>query len=618
MTAQGPPQPTAVERPAVRVRTRIRARLAPALWLAAGLGLLLIASYHAVDKMHRLIPGLLSLLGLAALAFWTFSQGQVNFSSISGLFNAIILAGAVAVAFAALAAPELDGRHHGNFVFLVLSLLLLTSAKSLLLFFVGWELMTWSSYLLITQGRRAAKASYIYILFSTGAGLLVLAGFMVAISGGVNDISALSSLSGTKALLVWALLVLGFATKVAAWGLHIWAPEAYTEAPDSFTAFLSGVISKMPVFALFAIVARLAVSDKTLLFGHINPMHLLAWIGALGAFSMSLWAVFQDDVKKMFAYSSLGQLGYIIVGFALMTPLGWNAALFHSVHHFLFKGLLFLVVAGVVRRTGTRKLHEMGGLIKNMPLAFISMLIGIIALSGVPPLAGFTGKWLIYQAVLDKGWLLLTAFLMFSSLVAFLYLYRSIHGIFLGQRKRVHKDIKPPSMAYGVAQLGLIGGIMLLSVFPNILLAPMQGFITARFGASSIDFSTAALVAGKAGHFNALTMMILVGVLFAYALLLLLIVNPKAKRVKQLDVVSSAELPPRPEEFHFVADMFKPYERAWAPILKTWGTQLWTGIAEWAAAIADALRRVYTGDAQTYLLYPIILIVILVAVGVGR
>ena len=590
----------------------------PVLWLGAGLGLLLLASYQLQDKLPKIVPALISLAGLSALAAWAWQQGMVQLDSVSGIFSVIILLGALLIALVALAAPELDGRHHANFVFLVLALLLITGAKSLLLFFIGWELMTWTSYLLITHGKRAGRASYLYILFSTGAGLLVLAGLLVAVSAGVDSIAGLNQLAGTKALVVWSLLVLGFATKVAAWGLHIWAPAAYSEAPDSFTAFLSSVISKMPVFGLVALVARIGLGHDALFFHVIDPYHLLAWIGALGAFSMSLWAVFQDDVKKMFAYSSLGQLGYIIVGFALMTPLGWNAALFHSVHHFLFKALLFLVIAGVIRRVGTRNFHEMGGLIENMPRSYIGMLIGIITLSGVSPLAGFIGKWLIYQAVLDKGWLLLTAFLMFSSLVAFLYLYRSIHGIFLGQRKKIHRQVKEAPLPYGLAQVVLMGLIMAISIFPNLVLAPMQGLIRAQFGASSLDFSTATLLAGKAGHFNALAMMVIVGVLFAYALVVLLIANPKAKRVKQLDVVSSAELPPNPEEFHFVADMFRPYERAFCPVLGHWGVKLWDGIAEWAAALANGLRRIYTGDAQTYLLYPIILIVILVASGVGR
>ena len=117
-----------------------------------------------------------------------------------------------------------------------------------------------------------------------------------------------------------------------------------------------------------------------------------------------MMAVCQDDVKRMLAYSSMSQLGYIVAAIALLSHLGWVTALYLVANHLMVKGILFLVAAAVFLRIGTRTLADLGGLASTMPFTFAAALVAIIAMSGLPPLAGFGGKWLLLSAMMEKGW----------------------------------------------------------------------------------------------------------------------------------------------------------------------------------------------------------------------
>ncbi len=605
----------------------------PELLPAAGL---LVAGIVIV--LLRGLPWrVLGVLSLAAIAVTATTVLRVSspIHPLAGLFLGLILTGAMLLALGALAFREGGRNYWGIFAILTAALVLVVqsvsipAAQSLLLFFFAWEVMTWASWLLMGEGRRSADAGYVYMLFSGAAGMLILGGLMVAEGGAPDAVLKIAALQGTQAVFAWVLIVAGVAIKLGSWGVHIWAREAYAESPDTFTPFLSAVVSKAPIFVLLVLVAGVNVGVVDTALGAIDPMHLLAWVGALTAFSMALLAAIQEDAKRLLAYSSVGQVAYIVVGFALMSPLGWSAAVYLAVNHFLFKALLFLAVAGVIYRTGTHTFHELGGLIKKMPFSFVSVLIGIIAVSGVPPLSGFIGKWLIYEAAVERGWLLLTGVLMFGTMIAFLYLYRLIHSIFLGQLKTAHRTVREigwPSLA---VQGTLIALIMVLSVYPQILLEPVAAmfgpdgaaFTAAGFARpdfvseAALGFEPGGVITSPMGYANPTLVMIIVGVLFALLLVTLLLVAPRPKWVRQMDMVYAAEVPPPPEEAHYAYGMFRPYERAFAPVLAPRFTRFWDGAAETLGAVTDAGRRFYTGNAQTYLLYAVAMIVILAAVA---
>jgi NADH:ubiquinone oxidoreductase subunit 5 (subunit L)/multisubunit Na+/H+ antiporter MnhA subunit len=301
----------------------------------------------------------------------------------------------------------------------------------------------------------------------------------------------------------------------------------------------------------------------------------------------------------------------VVVGLAMLTPLGWSAALYHTVNHLLIKMLLFLAIAGVIHRTGTSEMHRMGGLIKKMPASYISVLIGIIALSGVPPLSGFAGKWLVYSALVEKGWYFIAGVTMFASVVAFLYLFRLIHNIFLGQLKPEHREVREAPLPLMIAQGVLVAAIMGLSMFPEALLRIVAVMIYPLFGASGgVVFLEDGSLAAGLGYLNAFGVMSMVMGLFAIFFAFILFVGPRTKKVRQLDIVYSAELPPPPEEIHYSYDFYRPYKRAFAPLLAVSVERGWKRVAAAVERAADAGRRYYTGDAQVYLVYAVALLVI--------
>jgi len=295
-----------------------------------------------------------------------------NLEGINHLFSYLLIGGGVLVSFAVMYRNAIDRNHRRKGFYplltvLLLSLATLLRAQTSLEFFFSWELMTLSSYLLVTLGRNGVKPALTYLLFSLASAYFILAGFAVAYSATGSLLLANLGSSGDAMAIIFSLLAVGFLIKMGGFGAHIWLPDTYAEADDDFTAILSSVVSKAGVFGLIIIAAHLGVSSDI----GLNPAYILGWIGILTATFGALMAAFQEDIKRLVAYSSMGQLGYIVTGVALMSHLGWVSAMYITVNHFLFKGILFLSIAGVVLRTNERLMYKMGGLIKNMPLRWV-------------------------------------------------------------------------------------------------------------------------------------------------------------------------------------------------------------------------------------------------------
>lgn len=561
------------------------------------------AALFVLDGLPGRLKSLLMLAGVAAGGTWLAGDLQ----GLNRIFAMILVGGGVIIAIATLYRSEARRGFYPLLTALLLSLAALLTARTSLEFFFSWEVMTLSSYLLVTLGREAIKPALLYLLFSLGSAFLILAGFGVAFAAtGSIELGALGSAGDARAL-VFSLLGLGFAIKTGAFGLHIWLPGAYAEADDDTTAILSAVMSKASIFGLVIVAGHLGVRAGI----GLDPAYVLGWIGMLTATFGALMAVFQEDLKRLLAYSSMGQLGYIVAGVALMSHLGWVAALYMTVNHFLFKGVLFLVAAGVIYRTGTRLMYRMGGLIKNMPVTFVAAMIAIIAMSGVPPLSGFGGKWLLFNAMMDKGWYWLAAIGFFSSAVAFLYMFRLLQTVFLGQRKLEHKDLREAPAILLAPQVILLVGIMVLSAYPKLLLDPLSAAI-APYVPGALVWDGLALQS-HLGHWNAPMIMIIVGGVWAVPLVLLLLISLtlKIQPVKQFNIVYAAERPHRPEDTHYAYRFFAHYERAIGFLVKPHATAFWSAVSEWSHTLAASMRVFYTGNAQTYAFFILVYFVAL-------
>jgi len=565
-------------------------------------GVLFLLERLLPDHLPSRLVGLLALAILGAFTYLLLPQ----LSGLAWLFGLIFLPGGLLMIFATLYHGGTRPGFYPLVTVMLMALGLLLGTRTSLGFFYAWELMTLSSYLLITFGRESARPAFSYVLFSLGSAYLILAG--LALGYGASGSPLLEGLQQTGALgpVIFALLALGFIIKTGGLGFHVWLPGAYTEAEDDFTAIISSIVSKAGIFGF--LVAAIRLGDQAV--GGVDIAYLVCWLGLLTAVAGALMAVLQEDVKRLLAYSSMGQVGYIVAGVAMMSHLGWVTAVYLSVNHFLYKGLLFLAVAGVVLRTGTRAMYQMGGMIGRMPVTFFCALIAIIAVSGVPPLTGFGGKWLLYNGLIEKHWYLQAGLAFFSSALACLYMFRLLHSIFLGQPKLKHKDVKEAPWWLLLPQLVLAGVILVFSLFPQYLVQPISKAVE-PYHATTLNWAGNQVTTAM-GHWNGFLIMMIVGAVFLLPLIWMLLSRTRVQRVKQFNIVYAAEHPDRPETTHFAYNFYPYIEKSLGRLVRPRAIRFWNALAEWTHSLAAAVRSVYTGQAQTYVQFIVIYLVALV------
>jgi len=540
-------------------------------------------------------PGWLkALLSIAAVAVFAFLAHD-RLDGLRLFFALMLLGGGAMYSFAAMYKGGARRGLHPLLTATTLAFGGILVAKSSVALFFAWETMTVASWLLVLRGKKGEKAALRYIAFGLGGAFLLMTGLLVGGPEGAAGAAPLALL----------LILSGLLVKAGALGVHIWLPGAYAEADDEVSGFLSSSLSKASIFVFAAAI---------LAFGGALPLapwswRLLGWLGLATALFGALYAVYQEDIKLTLAWSSMSQIGYIILALAVMNEAGWTTALYLALNHFLYKSMLFLAVAGVVLRVGTRNMYEMGGLIKKMPISFLSVLMAIIALSGVPPLSGFGGKWLLYSALLEKGWYLEAAVAFFSSAVAFLYLFRLIHTIFLGQPKLAHRDIREAPLVLLIPQVVLMLVLFAVSTFPRLMLDPIMKISGASF--SPIFGIRGTAMTSPLGYWDGTLSMIVTGVVFVLCLVWMLVNLHNPQSVKQFNIVFAAERPLRPNTTHYAWAFFEPYRDALGFLTRSRAERFWATFGTGINGLGGALRRLYTGNGQTYALHVVIYVVAL-------
>lgn len=443
------------------------------------------------------------------------------------------------------------------------------------------------------------------MLFSFGGALLILGGF--ALSNAITSLFSFDALVVTSSLspLIFIMLTIGFLTKTAAIGLHIWLPGAHSEAEADVSPMVSGILLKAGVFGLMLLFMRMG---HQYIYG-VDLMWILSWVGVITAIGGNLLASMQEDMKRLLAYSSVGQLGYILFGLSLMSHLGWLLAISGSIMHFMYKTMLFQAIGGVYSRTHDRKMYRMGGLIFRMPMTFIVVLIGIIALSGVPPLAGFSGKWLSFNAILEKQYYLQGAAMVLAGAIAFLYLFRIIHAPFLGQLKDHLRKVKEASFWILLPQYIIIILIMAFSAIPGLLLERIGKMLNTIFPTGGLQWVESVIPFGARtaispyGYWNGTYVMIISMGIFAILLLFQLLIQRRNKKVGQFNIVYSAERPSTPETTHHAYNFYAHYNKAIGFLVYPLATKFWNWVSETVHDIAHHIRMIYNGNAQTYLIH---------------
>ncbi|MBF0250833.1 MAG: NADH-quinone oxidoreductase subunit F [Alphaproteobacteria bacterium] len=577
--------------------------------LLHSMALLFALGFVVLDGLPAWVKNTVAIAGMSAFFYVSYP----GYDPLQLIFASIILLGGAAIF---VAGYHERGRRLGFYpsaMLMYAGLAMLIVADTTFQFFAAWEVLTVGSYFLILRGKESEPHALSYIVFSLGGAFALMAGFALA-SGGVSEfaIQGLSDVAAEAAPWVFVLLAVGFMTKTAAIGLHIWLPGAHAEAETDVSPMVSGILLKAGLFGLFTLLMTMG---KTQMYG-VELTHVLMWIGAISALLGNLMAVFQEDAKRLLAYSSIGQMGYALFGLAMMNHLGWLMALMFVINHYVYKSMLFLSVGGVAKRTGTKLMYRMGGLITLMPLSFVAVLIGIIAMSGVPPLSGFGGRWIFYNAIMTAEYKLPILIIFLSGPIAFLYLFRLIHTIFLGQLKDEHRRITEAPFWIVVPQMLFVAFLLGFAVVPGLALRHVDAYIAQFFvgGGLSWDGLT---ITSPFGYWSPVSIMIVTGAIFAVLLAWLVFLNHKAQKVKQFNIVFAAERPHRPETTHFAWNFYAPYRKAFGFLLKPYATWFWDGVAGAFHGVAETARRFYTGDGQVYAFHMLgfVLVVYLIAMG---
>ena len=576
---------------------------------------------HAIPLLFALLflpldwlpAKLKNMLAISGLVGW-FYLNYPNYDALQLIFAAVMLPGGAIILLASFQTQQRRVGFYPAAMLMFAGLAMLIEAKTSFAFFAAWELLTVGSYFLILRGKHSEPHALSYIVFSLGGAFLMLAGFALAAQG-VPDfkIAALAQVAEPFAPWVFALLAIGFMTKTAAVGVHIWLPGAHAEAETDVSPLVSGILLKAGLFGLFVLLMTMG---KQQLYG-VELTHVLLWIGAISALVGNLLAIFQEDAKRLLAYSSIGQMGYALFGLALMNPLGWLMALMFVINHYIYKSMLFLSVGGVAKRTGTREMYRMGGLMTLMPLSFIATLIGIIAVSGVPPLSGFGGRWIFYNAIMTAEYRLPLVIIFLAGPIAFLYLFRLIHTIFLGQLKDELRTVKEAPFWIILPQMIFVGALLVFALVPGMALQHVDAYLAPFLGGQSGLNWAGLTITSEFGYWSPVSIMLIIGVIFATLFAWLLFVNRRAQPVKQFNIVFAGERPHRPETTHFAWNFFAPYRKALGFLTQPLVTRFWEGISELLHSAADILRRMYTGNGQTYAIHLLAFVIIVYLLWMG-
>ncbi len=520
--------------------------------------------------------------------FGTFlgQQLTLSWSSASYYFSAVSLMVIVAVMLFAI--KWLDSQKYPAAFNMFLLMMTAGSlgvfmAADLITLYIFWEIAVLSSMLIVPMGKKEARrAAIIYAVMSAaGTYMYLYATFMVLSRYGTVNIQQiaqrmiLDSSTGFKVAVFLLLAAAGIA-KSGIFPLHTWLRIAHGNAPDAFSAVLSGQLVKLGSYVLMIVLAAIpslrVFSSLELYSGIPAPNYFLIALGAASIVIGTLMAIKQDDMKMLIAFSSVANGGYILVGMATMDALGFEGGVMHVFNHALAAAVIFMAFASVVYRTHTTKISEMGGLIHKMPITFLSYLFAIISLAGIPPMSGFISKWMIYQALVRKG-MFITAFVaFFGSIGSFLYTFRPLAGVFLGQLPKKYKDVKEVPAVMWIPMIVLVLISLIVGIWPFPVLQPIEQ-MRADFGIAPtrvIADEQSWLVKGFTGAWNPVLIfnLFLIGFIISYILYTLF---PRPKKVDLLaphkeegapiNIYTGGEYIYTPELYHYNTKFYAGFER---------------------------------------------------------
>ncbi len=353
--------------------------------------------------------------------------------------------------------------------------------------FVFLEISSLSTYVMVSLGaeRRALTAAFRYLVLGTvGATFYVIGvGLMYQMTGTLNMadlVDRLPEVAETRTILAAvAFLTVGIGLKLGLFPVHVWLPNAYTYAPSVVTAFLAATATKVAVYVLVRIYYTLF---KGGVFETLPVDEILLALSIVAIIAMSAVAIFQTNVKRLLAYSSVAQIGYMLIGISLVTITGLTAGILHLFNHALMKGALFLALGCVFFRIRSVNVDDMAGLAKVMPWTMAAFVTGGLSLIGIPLTVGFVSKWYLILASLEKEWWPLAAAILFSSLLAVIYMWRVIEVAYFRERPAGAAAIGEAPLAMLVPMWVLVGANVYFGIDTDLTVGTARAAATLLMG----------------------------------------------------------------------------------------------------------------------------------------
>lgn len=463
------------------------------------IGALIMPAIYMATKSRGAVTGAMLIFTLASMLFNVLMlssgyageyAGLFKFDAFSGLMILLFQIVVFLVAMVSGASTEVTRMHYGAYAALLLGatvgMMFVAVSTDLIGIFVGVELTSISSYVLVALKRkdpRSAEAAVKYVIIGGVSTALTVYGLsmLYGITGTTSIAAVVSQLSAggfTWAFAIsMATLIAGYGFKIAAVPFHMWAPDVYEGAPTPVSAFLVAGSKKMGLVVFFKIfLVMFAAAPVVAAFGVQEMQYAFAIIAALTMTVGNVVAIAQNNIKRMLAYSSIAQAGYILIVMAVMTPYALTGGIFHMFTHVFMKGGAFLIVGALISIGIGEKIADYKGLSKRSPFIAFAMLLFLFALAGIPPLAGFTSKFVLFSAAIQTPtgatsvWIWLAFIAILNSAISLYYYARVVKAMYIEEGDSKEK-IKIPAM-FTIAIVICVVAVIILGIFPQIILGP--------------------------------------------------------------------------------------------------------------------------------------------------
>ncbi len=497
---------------------------------------------------------------------------------------------------------------HGALALNVFTMLVLLASGDLLTLFIGWELVSWASFLIMAlAGGKAFNYAMRYISYAFAGAMAVLGGLLLIYAevGSFDFQSLKEAAPQMQASTLWLLVVLltaGFGVKMAILPFHLWQAKAYAETPGPGAAFLGAISSRMGLFAFIVVIVQLIgisrLVEMEIPYTFLDAQDLLAWIAVFTIIIPTYIALRQHDARRLLAWHGVGQTGYMLLGLVIANDLGSAGGLMHVFNYASYQAMLFMAVVAVMHRTGTSDLNKLGGLFTRMPLSYLAMLIGIIGLAGLPPMNGFVSKWLIYRSLIVDGSPLLFIAAVIGTLGTILSVYKLIHNIFLGQLRVEHAAVREAPLSMVIPMMLLAAVVFVTGYFPGLVLDWTSAV------QASIGLPVLAHHLGGVDMKGGLDMIWIVSVLlvgFGFGTLVFFL-GGRSKRVHQLDNYAGGHFLTAETRYHYSDNFYPGLMHLIGPWYRNSFEWLERGVISAVDILSTAMQGLYRNAHPSYLL----------------